>query len=110
MNIDINSSIPTTSPYTEDARTVSSIPSNVVDWILVQLRSTDSGSAVASKSAFLYKDGRVVNDDASSGVIELDAADGDYYIVIKHRNHLSVMSASKVSLNSSTSTLYDFTN
>ena len=78
--------------------------------MLVELRITDNGSAVASKSAFLHKDGRVVNDDATSGVIELDASDGDYYIVIKHRNHLAVMSQNKVSLNSASSVLYDFTN
>ena len=110
MKTEISGSIPTTSPYSEDPRTVSSIPNNIVDWVLVELRETDSGSAVISKSAFLHKDGRIVNDDASSGVIELSASSGDYYIVIKHRNHLAVMSANKVSLNSSTSVLYDFTN
>lgn len=110
MRIDINSNIPTTSPYAEDARTVSAIPANVVDWVLVQLRTTFDGSAVTSKSAFLHKDGRIVNDDASTGVIEMDAASGDYYIVIKHRNHLAIMSANAVSLDNSTSTLYDFTN
>ena len=31
------------------------------------------------------------------------------YIVIRHRNHLSVMSADKVTLPNSTLTLYDFT-
>lgn len=110
MRIDIISNIPTTSPYSEDARTVAAIPANVVDWVLVQLRTTFDGSAVTSKSAFLHKDGRIVNDDASTGVIEMDAASGDYYIVIKHRNHLAIMSANAVSLNNSTSTLYDFTN
>jgi len=110
MKIDLLNNIPTTSPYSEDSRTVASVPSNIVDWILVELRSTDTGSAVASKSAFLHKDGRIVNDDASSGVIEVDAVAGDYYIVIKHRNHLAVMSMNLVTLSTATSTLYDFTN
>ena len=51
-----------------------------------------------------------MNDDATSGVIEIEAPAGDYFIVIKHRNHLPVMSANTVSLNGSTSVLYDFTN
>jgi len=33
---------------------------------------------------------------------------GDYYIVIRHRNHLSIMSANPISLSES-SDLYDFT-
>jgi len=101
--------IPLTSPYSEDERTVSSVPANVVDWVLVQLRLTDSGVAEASTSAFLHKDGRIVADDGTTGQIELDAPAGSYYIVVKHRNHLSVMSAGTELLNSSTTTLYDFT-
>jgi hypothetical protein len=36
-------------------------------------------------------------------------SDEDYFIVIRHRNHLAVMSASAQSLNSSSADLYDFT-
>ncbi len=108
-NLNDNDYIPTTSPYSEDVRTISSIPADVVDWVLVELRETFNGTAVASKSALLHKDGRIVNDDASSGVIEMPVSDGNYYIVIKHRNHLAVMSANSVSLNGTTSSLYDFT-
>jgi len=108
-NLNDNGYIPLTSPYSEDPRTISSMPAGVVDWVLVELRETASGTAVASKSALLYKDGRVVNDDASSGVINMPVSDGNYFIVIKHRNHLAVMSASAVSLNGTTSSLYDFT-
>jgi len=108
MTTGINDLIPTTSPYSEDPRSVSSIPPDVTDWVLVQIRSTPDGSAVASKSAFLHKDGRIVADDGTTGKITFNAADGDYFIVIKHRNHLAVMSASAISLNSTTSTLYNF--
>ncbi|MFQ5751468.1 MAG: hypothetical protein ACE5HI_05675, partial [bacterium] len=102
--------IPLTSPYTEDPRTVIRIPQNVVDWVLVELRSTQNGSAVGSKSAFLHKDGRVVADDGTTGQISLNLlAEGDYYIVIRHRNHLSIMSADAVTLSKSSSILYDFT-
>ncbi len=109
MNTSLGSNIPLTSPYSEDVRTVSSIPPDVVDWVLVQLRETASGDAVASKSVFLHKDGRIVSDNGTSGEIELTAPEGNYYIVIKHRNHLAVMSTNAVSLNGTSSTLYDFT-
>jgi hypothetical protein len=101
--------VPLASPYPEDPRTVSSVPADITDWVLVQLRSTADGSAVASKSAFLHKDGRIVADDGTTSQIEMNAPAGDYYIIIKHRNHLSIMSADAVSLNYTGSTLYDFT-
>ncbi len=109
MNENLNSQIPLTSPYTEDPRTVSSIPAGVVDWILVELRETPDGSPVISHSAFLYKDGRIVNDDATSGIIKLNTFENNYYVVIKHRNHLTVMSKSSVFLSETSSAPYDFT-
>ncbi len=109
MKTDLNTQIPLTSPYTEDPRTVSAIPDNVVDWVLVELRETPTGPPVISHSAFIYKDGRIVNDDASSGIIKLNAPENDYYVVIKHRNHLAVMSKNPVTLSKASSTLYDFT-
>ncbi len=109
MGTNINTDIPFTSPYSEDPRNVSTIPTDVVDWVLLQLRNTVSGSTIVSKSVFLHKDGRLVNDDGSTDEIALNASEGDYYIVIKHRNHLKVMSSTAVTLNSTTATLYDFT-
>ncbi len=112
MKTEINGSIPETSPYTEDLRTttVTPIPSTIVDWVLVELRTTVTGPAISSRSALIRKDGRIVADDGTTEFITMKVVDGPYYIVIKHRNHLVVMSADPVTLNSSSSTLYDFTN
>ena len=109
MTTDINASIPLTSPYSEDPRQVTQIPNTITDWILVSLRSSANGTAVTSKSVMLRNDGKVVADDGVTEEITLNAAEGNYYIVIKHRNHLKVMSATAIALNSNTSTLYDFT-
>jgi hypothetical protein len=35
--------------------------------------------------------------------------EGSYYIVVRHRNHLAIMSAEAISLSAGSSTLYDFT-
>jgi len=109
MNTDLNTKIPLTSPYPENKKTISSMPAGIVDWVLVELRTTPNGTAVASRSALLRKDGRIVDDDGLTTEIKLDATSGNYYIVVKHRNHLTIMSANKIALNTSTSTLYDFT-
>jgi trimeric autotransporter adhesin len=115
MNSTLNSIIPHTSPYTEDARTVSAVPSTAVDWVLVQLRDkTTPATIIASRSAFLKSDGNLIDDNATSGRgIGIAAPPGDYYIVIKHRNHLAVMTASaQTGLTWGTATsvsTYDFT-
>ncbi|VAX15280.1 hypothetical protein MNBD_IGNAVI01-1679, partial [hydrothermal vent metagenome] len=109
MNSTINANIPLTSPYSEDPRTVSAIPINAVDWVLVELRNKVDASIVeGSHSAFLLKDGTIVDTDGTSPVKFSGATDTQYYIVVKHRNHLGVMSASLLSFGG-TPTNYDFT-
>jgi hypothetical protein len=107
-NLGDNGDIPFTSPYSEDPHTVSSLPADVTDWVLVELRQTYDGAAVQSKSVFLKNNGHLLSDDGTTEQISMDVSTGDYYIVIRHRNHLAVMTANPVSLNSSSSTLYDF--
>ena len=107
MNTTIEDFIPTTSPYTQDARTVSVIPPDVVDWVLVEFRTTDSSSAIISKSVFLNKDGYLVSDDGSAQIL-LGVVPGSYYVVIRHRNHLAVMSSNSIPTVNDTLT-YDFT-
>jgi len=105
--------IPATSPYT-DARVVSSLPSSptpVVDWVYIQLRETATGGAVSGRSALLLADGSVA-DDGGDTVVRMpypSGGEGSYFIVVYHRNHLAVMSATAHPLYSSSSELYDFT-
>lgn len=93
MTTAINSNLPLTSPYPEDARTVSAVPTGITDWVLVQVRNTANGSELAARSCFLKADGLLVADDGSTNYIGIKIAPGDYYLVIKHRNHLAVMTA-----------------
>jgi len=101
--------LPLTAPYAEDARTVDSIPAEVVDWVLVQLRNSASGAVVASRSAFLHRDGHLVADDGHTKKITLPVATGDYSLVVRHRNHLAIMSANAITSRRDLPPLYDFT-
>jgi hypothetical protein len=95
--------------YNYTAETVGAIPNpNVVDWVLVDLRSgSPTGFKVETQPAFLLRNGSIVDVDGSSDLAFSIATAGDYYIVVRHRNHLSVMSANPVSLPNATA--YDFT-
>ena len=91
MVADISGMIPPTSPYATDPRTVAAIPSNAVDWVLVELLTTN-GETVVSKSAFLNTWGQLLASDGGTAITaELSA--GCYSVVLKHRNHLAAMSA-----------------
>jgi len=100
--------IPLTSPYADNARTVPRIPSNAVDWILVQVQEGTNSTPIISRSAFLRHDGYIVATDGSPGVTVPVVEGDDYYLVLKHRNHLSVMSATPVVF-LARFTSYDFT-
>jgi C1A family cysteine protease len=81
---------------------------DIVDWILVELRTgTDAGSAAATRACFLRSDGSVVDLNGTSQVT-FGVPAGSYYIAVRHRNHLAIMSAAAVALSFSSS-LYDFT-
>lgn len=98
-----------TSPWNYNGdEIVKHFPDGVVDWIQVQLRtSTDSASTVATRAAFVRKDGMITDLDGYSPVSFSGIADGSYYVVLRHRNHLAIMSANPIALSAQT-TLYDF--
>jgi hypothetical protein len=107
--------VPTTQPYSvapwsySGTESVVSFPANVVDWVLLELRTgTGSGTMQARRAAFIKSDGMIVDVDGTSAVKFTSVSPGTYYVVIRHRNHLAVMSASGVAL-TPTSALYDFT-
>jgi hypothetical protein len=110
-----NGLIPLEQPYVSapwnynGTEEVDAIPDDVVDWVLVELRTGLAASTVeARRAGFLLKDGSVVDLDGSSSLSFYSVTQGDYYIVVKHRNHLAVMSATPQTLSVS-STTYDFT-
>jgi hypothetical protein len=106
MPVSNPANLPLISPYASDPRPVSPLPSNVVDWLLVELVAVDGGSTL-SRSAFLNAQGQLLSPDGSQG-ITADIFPGSYSIVFRHRNHLAVMSAQPLPFTNSLIT-YDFT-
>ena len=98
-----NNLIPISSPFGDSGIVDPSIfevtgSDAIVDWVYVELRnSLDTSDILAAKSALIQRDGDIVDLDGSSPLaieIPLD----DYYVVVKHRNHLGVMTANPISL------------
>ncbi len=106
--------IPTTPPniypYNLDPQRpfirVEQIPDSVVDWIVVELRSSETGGQRIFRTGFLRYDGTIVELDGKTP-IRLDP--GNYYLVIHHRNHLAVMTKERLQIHPGTASIIDLT-
>ena len=120
MNTSLNTSgyLPNSQPYNQSPWNYSgteSVPTgffsaqtNIVDWVLVELRQSPTGAVVSRRAALLRNDGKILDCvDGVSNVIFTNIAAGNYYVVVRHRNHLVVMSANAVTVNSNPP-LYNF--
>lgn len=77
----------------------------VVDWVRVDLRiHPENGGAVASAAGLLQRDGDIVAADGSSA-LGFNAPPGNYHVVVRHRNHLPIMSAASLALVATPTTL-----
>jgi hypothetical protein len=89
------------------------IPSEAVDSVTIELR--DSASAASAtvrkfRPAWLMTDGTIRSfADPAKNYIEADVSSNGYYLLVHHRNHLSIRSAVKHALNAAAATAYDFT-
>ena len=63
----------------------------VVDWVWIELRdSANPSQIVAAKSALLQRDGDIV-DESGVSVLKFSLPGDNYFVTVKHRNHLGVM-------------------
>ncbi len=92
--------------YNEDIK-IGDIKPNYVDWLLVELRDNLTNTKYR-KSGILVENGIILNTDGTNFSFN-NIVSGSYYIVIKHRNHISIMSSKKVSITERVGINYDFT-
>ncbi|MEO8167800.1 MAG: hypothetical protein ABI623_06105, partial [bacterium] len=87
------------------------IPASAVDSITVEIRNTVSNPALRKlKPAWLLVDGTIRGfTDTTENYVDFEVPPGNYYLVVRHRNHLPVMSALNQSLSDNVPTMYDFT-
>ncbi len=115
MNTGLNGFLPLTSPYA-DGIAVTAMPTDVVDWISVELRQTADGATIEQRSGLLLDSGMIVDvtyetDNTVDYISFTTAIAGDYFVVIRHRNHSDIMSAAAATLpaDPATATAVDFT-
>jgi len=112
--------IPLNQPYSgapynyAGTESLSSIPINMVDWVFVELRTgtpNPNGSrntiTAFTQAAILLDNGNVIGTDGNPLTFKLPI-DTDYYVVIRHRNHIDIFSQN--TFTSGNNATFDFTN
>ncbi len=86
-------------------------PDAIVDWVFVEVRNGgNSNVVVAAKQALIQRDGDIVSClDGTSPLFFPCVCPGNYYLSVKHRNHLGVMTNQTLELSMSPS-YFDFSN
>jgi hypothetical protein len=100
--------LPATDPYglsTTPSVSPNSAAAQVVDWVRVELRDPATpATVVASRAALLLADGSIVDTNYTQP-LTFPVQTASYYVVIKHRNHLGVMTAAAIDFSSGTGTV-----
>lgn len=103
------------SPYADKKECLNSFPKfdrGIVDWIYIEVwdyppagavfGDSRKGVLVDSTSALLLSDGTVAGVDGNQYVSFDHLKDNDYYVLIRHRNHLPILSAKTVTFTAGT--------
>ncbi len=94
---------------TESVESSNEVPEGVVDWVLVEVRDVNDNFIILEQAAgFLLSNGQVVDVAGNTGIaFPSIAANQDYFVSVKHRNHVAVMS--RTFINVPNQVAYDFT-
>ena len=82
----------------------------IVDWVFVELRDkNDVNEVVATSSGLIQCDGDVVNVNGSDTINFRNVLNDDYYVSLRHRNHLGLATLNTYTFSPSTIPFVDFT-
>ncbi|WP_447640368.1 MULTISPECIES: dockerin type I domain-containing protein [Chitinophagaceae] len=99
--------------YTGTAVNAATIPSGAVDWVLVEVRSSNTvaNTTLEQRIGFVKSDGTLIAADGTTGISFSNKITGNNYIVVRHRNHLGIIAATPTTFTANTDMVspYDFT-
>lgn len=111
-----NNLLPTSQPYSvapwnyNGGENLAILPPNMTDWVLLEVRdATNPANLLDRSAAILLSDGSVVDIDGNPNGVRFKQLTqvGNYFVSVKHRNHVGAMTATPIVLPSGA--IYDFT-
>lgn len=112
--------VPLTQPYNRPpwnysgSESVATKPALMIDWVLLQAYNPAGSTLIETKAAILLSNGSIVdaayalNPTLTGVYFSSITPNGSYRLVVRHRNHLAIMSSVPVTLPNVTG--YQFTN
>lgn len=105
----VNETVPSSSVFD-----VTGTNADIVDWVYISLQDgTTPATKLQTRAALIQRDGNIVEYDPTSatfGPVKMPIdADGNYHLVVSHRNHLGVRTSTAQLLQDNVTALYDFT-
>lgn len=71
----------------------------IVDWILIEIRDQNNNTNIIQRrSGLLLSNGNIIDTDGQPGLTLEGLSPGNYYIAVRHRNHLGIMTAAPIFL------------
>lgn len=70
----------------------------IVDWVFVEIHNPQDSSIVGARPALLKRNGKLVDMNGESPVRLPGVVEGNYHVVIRHRNHLPVKTMNPVTV------------
>jgi len=120
-NLRVAGLIPLVEPYTAmgyaqagggggESTTLSTITNvSAIDWVRAELRDgSDPASLLAVRHALVQPNGYLIDPATGDDFIQFNVLPGNYYVVVRHRNHLGVMTSVPIALSASAAEV-DFT-
>lgn len=88
--------------------TIYSFPTDMVDWVLVSAATAQTNaSVVETRAALLKQNGDIVDIvTGSTGLNFYTLGSGNYYFIVRHRNHVSIVSSTSFAVPNAT--LYNY--
>ena len=111
-----NNLVPYNQPYNtmpwnyNGSESLENMPTDIVDWILLEILDLESSELVVARRAVLLKnDGTICDADTLQTQIAFNGVftGNRYHLAVRHRNHLAVVSKNPIDINGEE--IYDFT-
>jgi len=87
--------------------------SDIVDWVFAELRNGTTGAVITTRAVLIQRDGNLVDvDGTNTKVSRINFAGelaGNYFVSIRHRNHLGIRTPGNLALSRTVTTSYNFT-
>lgn len=116
LNTNLTNLLPLQQPYFSTpwlyngSELLSSVPTDMVDWVLVEAVDISLGTtAVVSRKAGILKNNGLIYNADNTFPLKMGNlnAGQNYYFVVRHRNHLAIMSNNAINVPNATT--FDFT-